>query len=191
MYKEYSVIYADPPWHYVDSASAGDRGAEYKYPVMTDDDIANLGVEHIAADDSALFLWVTKPKIDIGLWVLRRWGFTYKTFAFDWTKLTLDGRPKMGMGNWTRANAEHVLLGIKGRPKRASASVMSVVSAIPGKHSSKPVEVRERIEELMGDVPRIELFAREKAPGWDALGLDIGTGDIRENLPRNPNKITY
>lgn len=169
---------------YRDSASAGERGAEHKYPVMTDDDIANLGVENIAAEDSALFLWVTKPKIDVGMWVLRRWGFTYKTFAFDWTKLTKAGKPKIGMGHWTRANAEHVLLGIKGRPKRASASVSSVVASIPDRHSAKPVEVRERIEQLMGDVPRIELFAREVAPGWDALGLDVGTGDIRKSLPK-------
>lgn len=191
MKNKYAVLYADPPWHYRDSSDAGERGAEHKYPVMTDDDIANLNVEGIAAEDAALFLWVTKPKIDIGMWVLRRWGFTYKTFAFDWTKLTKDGRPRMGMGHWTRANQEHVLLGTRGKPQRVSASVNSVVATIPGKHSAKPVEVRERIEQLMGDVPRIELFAREVVAGWDALGLDIGTGDIRENLPRNTELIAW
>ena len=29
---------------------------------------------------------------------------------------------------------------------------------------------RRRIVELLGDVPRIELFARQRAPGWDAWG---------------------
>jgi N6-adenosine-specific RNA methylase IME4 len=40
-------------------------------------------------------------------------------------------------------------------------------------HSRKPVEARERIVQLMGDVPRVELFARQKAPGWDAWGNEV------------------
>lgn len=41
-------------------------------------------------------------------------------------------------------------------------------------HSAKPDETRRRIVELMGDVPRIELFARNRCPGWDAWGDEIG-----------------
>ena len=37
----------------------------------------------------------------------------------------------------------------------------------------KPKEARERIEALMGDVPRIELFARERIPGWDCWGDEV------------------
>ena len=182
MRNDYSVCLADPPWNYRDSAKAGNRGAESHYDVMSDEDIANLNVESIMAEDAVLFLWATKPKIDVAMWVLRRWGFIYKTFAFDWIKLSKNGRPKFGMGNWTRANAEHVLLGVRGKPKRASAAVSSVVMTIPGKHSEKPEEVRQAIDKLMGDVPKIELFARTKVPGWDHLGLAVGTGDIKNTL---------
>jgi site-specific DNA-methyltransferase (adenine-specific) len=149
---------------------------------MRDSDIANLNVESITAEDSALFLWTTKPKIDVALWVMRKWGFIYKTFAFDWIKMSKNGNPKFGMGHWTRSNGEHVLLGIKGRPKRVSAAVSSVVMTIPGRHSEKPDVIRDKIVELMGDVPRIELFARKSVPGWDALGHDVGTGDIKESI---------
>ena len=186
--KKYSVVYADPPWHYRDKASAGKRGVAYKYPVLSDSEIAGLDVASICADDCALFLWATKPKLETALWVLRRWGFLYRTGAFDWVKLTKEGNPKMGMGNWSRANVEHVLLGIRGKPKRVSASVHSVVMSIPRGHSRKPDEVRDRIAELMGDVPRIELFARESASGWDSLGFEVGTGDIREILRKSERR---
>jgi len=62
------------------------------------------------------------------------------------------------------------LLTIKGKPKRVSASVHSVVMTPLQKHSQKPDEVRDRIVELMGDLPRIELFARSAAEGWDCWG---------------------
>lgn len=185
MRKKYTVCLADPPWFYDDRAKAGNRGAESQYPVMRDDAIANLDVASIMADDSALFLWVTEPKLEIGIWVLRRWGFSYKNFAFTWIKLTNEGKPKINLGHWTRSNAEHVLLGIRGRPERVNAGVNSVVMTVPGKHSAKPIEVHERIESLFGDVPRIELFARNKVPGWDSLGHDVGTGDIQKTLGSN------
>jgi site-specific DNA-methyltransferase (adenine-specific) len=87
------------------------------------------------------------------------------------------------MGSTTRSNAEHVLFGIRGKGvKRVSAGVHSVVEAIPGSHSSKPPEVRDRIVQLLGDVPRVELFARSQTPGWDAIGLDIDGQDIRDVL---------
>ena len=40
-------------------------------------------------------------------------------------------------------------------------------------HSKKPDTVRQRIIELMGDLPRIELFARETAEGWDSWGNEV------------------
>ena len=79
----------------------------------------------------------------------------------------------MGMGGWTRSNAEVCLIGIKGNPKRVSKSVRQVIEAPVGNHSQKPEEARERIVELMGDLSRIELFARQKTEGWDAWGNEI------------------
>ena len=175
------VIYADPPWTYRDHATAGGRGVAYKYPVLTDADVRALPVPKIAADNAVLLLWVTWPKLAEVLPVIDAWGFNYRTVGFVWVKLTrASQRLAWGMGNWTRANTEPCLLATRGRPKRIDAGVHQVVQAPLARHSEKPVEVRERIFQLAGDVPRIELFAREVAPGWDAWGNDVGQTHDRQ-----------
>lgn len=175
----YSVIYADPPWTYQDTANAGHRGVAWKYPVMTDEDIYSLPVQTLAAPDCALFLWGTWPKLREALQTIECWGFTYKTMAFDWVKLNPKARtPFWGMGRWTRSNTEYVLLAVRGKPTRANAGVHSLVQAPIGAHSAKPDEVRARILQLMGDVPRIELFARARSTGWDAWGPHAGLTDV-------------
>ena len=172
--RRYDIIYADPPWSYRDKAHAGQRGVEYKYKSLSERGVAALDVPSIASDDAALFLWVTPPQLDVGLRVVEAWGFQYKTIAFVWIKTyQKSGKLFFGMGNWTRANAEVVLLGIRGRPKRIDAGVHQVVMSPLGAHSAKPPEVRERIVTLLGDRPRIELFARERPDGWDTWGNQV------------------
>ena len=78
-----------------------------------------------------------------------------------------------GLGFWTRSNPEICLLAVKGKPKRVSASVHSVIQAPIEQHSKKPAETRDRIVQLMGDVPRVELFARQTAEGWDCWGNEV------------------
>lgn len=82
------------------------------------------------------------------------------------------------MGNWTRANSEDMLIATRGRPKRISASMHQTIIAPRREHSRKPDEARDRLVELMGDVPRIELFAREKVNGWHAWGFDVFSPDV-------------
>lgn len=170
----YSIVYADPPWTYRDKAADGKRGACFKYPVMTAEEICLLPVREIAAPDSVLFLWTTFPHIDVALKVIDAWKFTYKTVAFTWAKRSRSGISwHFGMGNWTRANAEVCLLGVRGKIRRVSASVSSLVESPVLAHSRKPVIVREHIVRLMGQLPRIELFARGADPldpGWDQWG---------------------
>lgn len=170
--KKYAVIYADPPWSY---RNKGTRAAADKhYPTMTLADIKALPVADIAAENCVLFLWATFPMLPEALETIRAWGFRYKTTAFVWAKQNRRSPGWFwGLGNWTRSNAEICLLATKGRPERVSASVHSLICSPVGKHSAKPNEARERIVELMGDVPRIELFAREKVPGWDAWGDEV------------------
>lgn len=184
MPKKYNLIYSDPPWFYKDRALAGNRGAACKYPVMTDDDIKNLPIDKIAADDCALFLWATFPKLDIALEVINAWGFQYKTCAFNWIKMNKVNQNSLfwGMGNFTRSNSELCLLATKGKPKAISHSVHSVIMSPVENHSRKPIEVREKIVTLMGELPRVELFARETAIGWDVIGNDIDGRDIKEVL---------
>lgn len=172
--KKYSIIYADPPWSYKDKALAGKRGACCKYPTQSKDWIDNLPVKKIADEDCVLFLWVTMPKLNECWDLIEKWGFTYKTVAFTWVKRNKKSSSWFwGMGGWTRANAELCLLATKGRPKRINAGVHSIVDSKIEEHSKKPDEVRDRIVSLMGDVPRIELFARQRYDGWDCWGNQV------------------
>lgn len=138
------------------------------------EDIRALPVGDLAAKNCALFLWVTLPNLRDAFLVLDAWGFIYKTAAFVWVKQNKKA-PSLfwGLGHWTRANAELCLLAIKGSPKRQSAAVHQVILSPVEEHSKKPDVVRERIVTLMGDLPRVELFARQTAPGWDVWGNEV------------------
>ncbi len=172
---QYSIIYADPPWSYRDKAHAGQRGVTYKYGLMDLDQIMKLPVADLAAENCALFLWVTPPLLPDCMRVVGAWGFSYKTVGFTWVKKCSLQEEKyfMGMGSYTRTNAELCLLGLKGKLARVNKGVRSLVVSPIRAHSQKPDEVRDRIALLFGDVPRIELFARQRTPGWDAWGNEI------------------
>lgn len=172
--KKYQIIYADPPWSYVDKALAGNRGAICKYPVMDGGGLRELKVSEIADENCILFLWVTMPKLNEVFDLIKAWGFEYKTVGFTWVKRNKKSDSWFwGMGRWTRANAELCLIATKGKPKRISAAVHSVIDTPIEEHSKKPNIVRERIIELVGDLPRIELFARQKTEGWDVFGNEV------------------
>jgi len=173
--KKYSIIYADPPWQYRDKALAGNRGAGCKYETQTPEYLSTIDVKSIADKNCILFMWVTMPQLPVGLQLISDWGFTFKTNAFTWIKRNKVAKSLFwGMGGWTRANAEICLLATIGKPKRTDAGVHSVIISRIEKHSKKPDQTRDRIVKLCGDLPRIELFARQKSMGWDAWGDQIG-----------------
>ena len=148
---------------------------------MRTDELCALPVADLAAPDSALFLWATFPQLPEALRLIREWGFTYKSVAFVWLKKNRKADSWFyGLGFWTRANAELCLLATKGKPKRISAGVGQLVFSPLRRHSQKPAEVRDKIVELMGDLPRIELFAREAAPGWDVWGNEAPTPEVKD-----------
>ncbi len=180
---KFQVILADCAWTYDDQANAGKRGAVHKYPLMEQVDLCMLPVQDLAGPDCVLFSWTTWPKLKEGIEVIESWGFEYKTVAFVWVKVSKDGKPLIGMGRWSRSNSEMVLIGIKGKPKRIDAGVNQIITAPRGRHSAKPLETKDRIVRLCGDVPRVELFAREHTPGWTALGFDIDGRDLRQSIP--------
>lgn len=184
MGKKYKIIYADPPWQYrVYSKKGQGRSAENHYHTMNIKDIMTLPVDKIADKDCILFLWITFPCLKEGIEVMERWGFKYKTCGFNWVKRNKKKNTYfMGLGFWTRSNSEVCLIGTKGQPKRVSKSVSQICDARIMEHSRKPAEIRERIVELCGELPRIELFARDKVKGWDSLGDEIDGKDIREAL---------
>lgn len=195
---KYSLVLIDPPWSYHDKAKAGNRGAEFQYPCMSTHELYKMSsyIGGISEKDSVLYMWTTGPMLPDALGTMKFWGFTYKNIAFTWIKTNkkafdypvfLDMRELqsgehvthgdfMGMGNHTRSNCEFVLLGVKGKGiKRVNASVRSTVISPIREHSRKPDEVRKRLETLYGDVPRVEIFARERFEGWDAIGDAVGS----------------
>lgn len=168
----YKIIYADPPWRY--NRSKGSGVAENHYRTMSTQDICTLPVAEIADKDSVLFLWATFPNLPEAMKVIKAWGYTYKTVAFVWIKKNKKTDSLFfGMGFWTRSNSEVCLLATKGNIHRESAKVHQVIITPVSAHSQKPEEARERIVELMGNLPRIELFARQRLQGWHVWGNEV------------------
>ena len=178
---KYNIIYADPPWKYKDKRQnpTSDRPARYGgivYPVMSTQDISNLGItlRPYLADNCMLFLWATFPNLPEALKVINSWGFEYRTLGFSWIKTNKkNNEPFFGIGYYTKSNCEVCLIGVRGKPFKASNQVSSVVISPMEYHSKKPDTVRDKIVEFCGDVPRIELFARQKVDGWDCWGNEV------------------
>lgn len=180
---KFKIIYADPPWQYEQKSLSG--AAAKHYATLTDDELYQLPIQDIADEDCILILWVTYPKLKEALELMHRWGFAYKTIGFVWLKQNKKSLSWFfGMGFWTRGNTEICLLATKGKPKRISAKVSQLVVSPMERHSKKPDEVRQRIEQLLGEVTRVELFARQRYDGWECLGNEIDGLDIREALQR-------
>lgn len=195
--KKYQIIYADPPWKYRDNP-------KYKkpwmacnhYPTLETSKICSLPIADICQEDAFLFLWATFPKIFEAQKVITAWGFRYSTVAFVWIKASNPNFPKhwivdpnrypfpvhWGMGNWTRSNAEVCLLATRGYPKRNQKGIHQLVYQPVGRHSQKPSIVRQRIIQLAGDKPRIELFARQKTQGWDVWGNEVKPTNVALNF---------
>jgi len=184
--KKYQIIYADPPWKYNSRANHKTRfrgGACGHYNLMTMDVIKALPIPELADENCALFMWCTFPYLEDQIKLFKHWNFKYRTLGFSWIKTnTKNGRPFFGVGYYTKSNAEVCLMGMKGQLKTASNSVSSCIISPRREHSRKPDEVRDGIVKLFGDLPRIELFARQKVEGWDAIGAGIDGQDIRKTL---------
>ena len=166
--KKYQIIYADPPWEM--------QGGVYnpEYPTMKTVDICNLPVRLLADTNSALFLWVLNSRLQDGLDVMRSWGFSYKTIAFCWVKTSKKtGMPNCRVGTFTLGGIEICLLGLKGKLKREMLNIRQVLMQPRARHSEKPEKIRSDIVSLYGDLPRIELFARQKTEGWDVWGNEV------------------
>lgn len=155
-----------------------DGGVARHYKTMNIKDIINMKdkIKKLAADNCLLFMWVTFPNLKQGLKVIEEWGFIYKTLGFSWIKTNKkNGKPFFGIGFYTKSNCEVCLIGIKGKPGKLikSNKISSCIISERREHSRKPDEARERITELVGQVPKIELFAREEVKGWDCWGNEI------------------
>lgn len=150
---------------------------------MRTEDICALPIAELADEQSVLIIWTTDAHIPDCLEVIRAWGFTYKTVCFHWIKKEKSGKCACVMGRWTMKSSEICLLATKGTAHKLlkARNVRQLTEAIRTKHSSKPKEVRDKIEKMFGKVSRIELFAREKAKGWHVWGNEI-TNNVDLNI---------
>lgn len=160
----YRVIYADPPWQYDNSGF--DQSAEEHYPTMTIEELCSLPVGRLADEPCALYMWATVPLMPDAFRVMEAWGFEYKSHRI-WVK-----NRAPGMGWWLRTNHEVLLIGTTNGNAHPNERVESVVEHPVGRHSEKPSVFREDIERCH-DGPRVELFARARADGWDSWGNEV------------------
>ena len=183
--KKYNIIYADPPWSYYndmtvrpeENHSGLGQLKKVPYPVMSSHDIKQVPVSKIAADDSILLIWTTDYHLSRCIDVIKAWGFEYKTVGFAWQKLNNSGNPVSFMGAYTlKSGVELCLLATRGKLASklvVNRKVRALLQSKREAHSKKPDEIRNRINTLFGDIPRIELFARNKSEGWDVWGNEV------------------
>lgn len=197
----FNVFYGDPPWRQNERKNEGTRfGRGCPYPMMKTADIAALPIKLLRADNAACFLWVTCPKVFEAKEVLRGWGFRYSTVAFVWEKLNPDGTTWAGPGNFSRSNCELLLLGMHGSLPVVDKTLRQVHSIVHpreyavnkhGKrysriiHSRKPELFRWLCAQMFGhNLAKVELFARERSPGWSAIGNELdGSPELVPGMP--------
>jgi N6-adenosine-specific RNA methylase IME4 len=172
-----------PPWSYYNDKTVLPDCTTVKgmrrppYAVMSTEDIKNLPVSKISEDECLLFIWTTDYHMKKCMDVITAWGFEYKTVGLVWQKLNKSGKPVCFMGAYTmKSGVEICLLATKGKDSHKlvkNHKVRSLIQSERQRHSKKPDEARQKIEQLVGDVEKIELFARERYNGWDAWGNEV------------------
>jgi site-specific DNA-methyltransferase (adenine-specific) len=183
--KKYDIIYADPPWQYkVWSKKGAGRSAESHYQTQSPYFLKRMNINSLCKPNCVLLMWATFPCLEQALELGKAWGFIYKTVAFTWVKTNINNEKLfIGMGYYTRANAEIVLLFTKGKSlPRQAKNVPQVLISPRKRHSEKPHEIRKRIVRLFGNLEKLELFARKKPfekeginvfEGWDVFGNEV------------------
>ena len=172
--KKFEVLYADPPWDYkgqLQHNGAGGQetgGARKHYSTVTLDDLKQLDVPGISADESLLFMWSSSPHLDQAIALGKAWGFAWATVAFVWNKM------KTNPGFYTLSQCELCLVFRRGKipAPRGARNIRQYVEVERGKHSEKPEEVRKRISAMFPHQAKIELFARNQSSGWYSWGVE-------------------
>ena len=172
---KFEILYADPPWDYKGQLQHNGKGgsdtggAVRHYSTVTLDDLIGLDVPGIMAENSLLFMWTSSPHLDQAIDLGKGWGFSWATVAFVWNKM------KTNPGFYTLSQCELCLVFKHGKipAPRGARNIRQYVEVERGQHSQKPPEVAKRIKKMFPSQRKIELFAREKTPGWTAWGNEM------------------
>jgi N6-adenosine-specific RNA methylase IME4 len=173
----FRTIYADPPWRFTNRTGkmAPEHRRLSRYATMTMEEIYELPVATVAAEQSHLYLWVPNALIREGLETMKRWGFEYKC-NLVWYKVRKDGGPdRRGVGFYFRNVTELVLFGVRGknnRTLRPGRTMPNLIGTRKRRHSQKPDEMWDVIEQCSPG-PRLELFARHYRHGWHQWGDQV------------------
>lgn len=177
--KRYDIAYVDPPWYYYGSP-VKDAAAAKHYPLMSLEELGAIDVRRMLTARAAVFLWATCPRLNFALKLLDAWQLHYRGVAYVWVKVNKRGEIIAGQGivpTFTKPTSELLLVATTnatGRPfPIRDLAQPQVVLHARGAHSEKPAVFRTMIERLCGEHPRIELFARTHAPGWDVWGAEL------------------
>jgi N6-adenosine-specific RNA methylase IME4 len=162
----FDVIVADPSWPYHLRPDDASHRGRVDYPPMSIEEICELPVPKLAADDAILWLWVTNTHLLDGsaTQVLEAWGFEPKTML-TWAK------PSIKAGHWLRGQTEHCIMAVRGKPVHRLTNESTLLTAPVREHSRKPDEFFERVESLCPG-SKVELFARERRDGWRCWGSE-------------------
>ena len=188
--KKYQIIYADPPWDYggkmqydksvIKNENIGFEkeiflsSASFKYPTVKLNQLKELKVQNITADDCILFMWTTGPQMANSIELAEAWGFEYKTVAFVWDKMVHNP------GRYTLSQTEFVLAFKHGRfpQPRGARNVRQMITVPRKEHSQKPLEVIAGITQMFPEQSKIELLARNNYTGWDNWGLEVPNSKV-------------
>jgi N6-adenosine-specific RNA methylase IME4 len=170
---KFGTILIDPPWR---SRRRSDKiAAEHerldRYHTMSFEEIRELPIFHVAAEQSHLYLWVPNALLEEGMTLMQHWGFAYKTYLV-WCKTRKDGLPDSGgVGFYFRNVTEMVLFGSKGdlQTLEPGRNQVNIIFSPKTRHSRKPEELYRIIEECSPG-PYLELFARQRRDNWTQWG---------------------
>lgn len=164
---KFRVIYADPPWKYGDQLTEDYGPTRFHYPSMSIAELSALPIRELCDDDAVLFLWVTSPLLFECAPMIHAWDFKYKT-SFVWDKI------KHNMGHYNSVRHEFLLVCTRGSCTPDVTTLFDSVQSIERTtHSTKPQEFRQIIETLYPHGKRLEMFARQESPGWQAYGNQV------------------
>jgi len=181
----YQIVYADPPWSFeipgkgklMSKTTEEDPYGSMRmnYNTMSSEDIAALPIKDIIDKDAACFMWTTDAHLPYALDIMKSWGFEYKNIGFIWVKKTKHGKQVKLLAPWTLKGAEVCLFGTRGAmlKHKKENNVCQVHEAERREHSRKPDIIRDEIKRMFPECKRLELFARQQYPGWDAWGNEV------------------
>jgi len=186
--KKYNVFYIDPPWKIKAGRAlngykmengkqlfvpVSNKSRDTEYPSMTIEQIKNLNVKEVAAENAHLYMWVTNSHLPYAFEIIKHWGFDYST-TIVWAKNRMGG----GLGGTFKITTEYLIFAKRGKLK-ALKSIDSTWHNVKRtyengypKHSKKPDYFYEIIEQTSPGL-KLEMFARQKREGWDSWGNEI------------------